>query len=252
MKKTVLLLTLAGTAGLSAAQNTPNEQELGRVLSSTPVINQVAVPRQVCSNESVPVQSQKSGAGAIVGAIAGGAVGNAIGGGNGRAAATFLGLLGGAVLGDRIEGPGPTQYGQVQNCATQTFYENRTTGYTVVYEYAGKQYSVLMPNDPGPYVKLQISPVSAAPSQPAPPVAQAPAEQQVIVQQPAPVYYSNQSYYQPYEQAPTYQAPVYQLPVYQQPTYQPYYRPYYPPVGVNLNFGWSSGSYYGHGHGHRY
>ena len=226
MKKTVFLLALAGTAGLSAAQ------EMGRVISSTPVVNQVGVPRQVCTTEAVPVQSQKSGAGAVIGGIAGGAMGNAVGGGSGRAAATILGVLGGAILGDRIEGSGPTQMQNVQNCTTQTFYENRTTAYNVVYEYAGKQYSVQMPSDPGPYVKLQISPVGA--SQPQAPLADG--------TQP----YYQQELAQPQQQVIT-QQPVYvavQPPVY--PTYY-YPRAYYPPVGVNLNLGWSRG-HYGHGH----
>ena len=61
------------------------------------------------------------------------------------------------MLGDRIEGYGPSHTQDVQRCSNQTFYENRTVGYSVVYEYAGKQYSVQMPNDPGPTVALQVS-----------------------------------------------------------------------------------------------
>jgi len=38
-------------------------------------------------------------------------------------------------------------------------YENRLTGYNVVYEFAGKQYNVQLPKDPGPTIKLQITPV---------------------------------------------------------------------------------------------
>ena len=48
-------------------------QEVGKVISSTPIIQQVAVPRQVCNNEQVVTGGQKSGAGAAMGAIAGGA-----------------------------------------------------------------------------------------------------------------------------------------------------------------------------------
>ena len=91
MKKIAILAALAGTAGLCAAQGAP--QEMGRVISSTPMVSQVGVPRQVCSNDSVPVQSQKSGAGALMGGLAGGAIGNAIGGGGGRAAATMIGIF---------------------------------------------------------------------------------------------------------------------------------------------------------------
>ncbi len=147
--------TVALAAPLSAHAN-----EYGRVLSSTPIVTQVAVPRQVCTQQPVAVRPQTSGAGAVMGAIAGGAMGNAIGDGSGRAAATLIGFVGGAMLGDRIEGSGPSEVRHVQQCTTQTFYENRTTGYQVVYEYAGKQYSVQMPNDPGSHVRLQITPVS--------------------------------------------------------------------------------------------
>jgi uncharacterized protein YcfJ len=136
-------------------------QETGRVLSSTPVIAQVAQPRNVCTTEQVAVQPQKSGAGALMGAVAGGAMGNAVGGGSGKAAATMLGIVGGAILGNNIEGAPVTQVQNVQHCGVQTFYEPRTVAYNVVYEYAGKQYSVQMPNDPGPTVQLQISPVGA-------------------------------------------------------------------------------------------
>ena len=143
-------------------------QEVGRVISSTPVIQQVAVPRQVCSTEQVAVAQPKSGAGAVMGAIAGGAIGNAVGHGGGQAAATMLGLMGGAILGDRIEGQGDTQLQNVQRCTSQTFYENRTVAYNVVYEYAGKQYTVQMPQDPGPTLQLQVTPVGAAPAAAAP------------------------------------------------------------------------------------
>ena len=44
-----------------------------------------------------------SGAGAVTGGVIGGVVGNQIGHGSGRAAATALGLVGGALLGNAIE-----------------------------------------------------------------------------------------------------------------------------------------------------
>lgn len=140
-------------------------QDMGRVLSSTAIITQTQVPRQTCTTETV-VQTgavaSKSGAGAVMGGVAGGVIGNAMGNGQGRAAATMLGILGGAILGNKVEGDNvqATNTPQtVQRCTTQTFLESRTTGYNVVYEYAGKQYSVVMPNDPGPSIQLQIAPV---------------------------------------------------------------------------------------------
>lgn len=139
-------------------------QEIGKVISSTPVIQQVAVPRQVCNENQVVTPGQKSGAGAVMGAIAGGAVGNQVGQGSGRAIATMIGIVGGAALGEKIEGPGTPEVRHVQNCTTQNFYENRTMGYNVVYEYAGKQYTVQMPQDPGPTVRLQVTPMVPPPS----------------------------------------------------------------------------------------
>ena len=40
-------------------------------------------------------------------------------------------------------------------CSTQTIYESRTVGYNVVYEHAGKRYTVQLPQDPGPTLRLQ-------------------------------------------------------------------------------------------------
>ena len=196
-------------------------QDVGRVLSSTPVVQQVTVPRQVCSNEQISYQGPKSGAGAVLGAIAGGAVGNAVGGrgGSGQAAATAIGIMGGAILGDNIERPGPERVENVQRCAVQNFFENRTVGYNVVYEFGGRQYSVQMPNDPGPTIAVQVSPVGSTP------VYQAPVAQ-VQVQAATTTYVAVEPprrYYAPY--------------------YAPHYAPYYPPLIVPFGF-------YRRGHGY--
>jgi len=162
---------LCSTPALAQTQTYPtnppaNAAEMGRVLSSIPVLTQVAVPRQVCTVEHITRDGQKSGAGALMGGIAGGAMGNAVGDGTGRAVATMIGIVGGAILGNNIEGGGQPQTQQVQNCRTETTYETRTQGYNVTYEYAGKQYTVQMPQDPGAWVQLRVSPV--LPSQPQP------------------------------------------------------------------------------------
>jgi uncharacterized protein YcfJ len=159
-------IQIALIAGLmtTCVSTATQAQEVGKVISSTPIIQQVAVPRQVCNTQQVVTGGQKSGAGAAMGAIAGGAIGNQIGNGSGRALATMAGIFGGAIMGDNIEGPGTPEVKNVQNCSTQTVYENRTMAYNVVYEYAGKQYTVQMPQDPGPTVRLQITPVAPPPN----------------------------------------------------------------------------------------
>jgi len=150
-------------------------QEVGRVISTMPIIQQVAVPRQVCTQQQVATQPRKSGAGSAMGAIAGGVVGNAIGKGEGNALATAIGLIGGAILGDKIEGSPPAEVHNVQSCTTQNFYENRTVAYNVVYEFNGKQYNVQMPQDPGPTVRLQVTPMISS-TQSAPPSVPYPAQ----------------------------------------------------------------------------
>ena len=225
MKKPVALC-LFGLAAAGAVQ----AQEFGRVISTTPVIQQVAVPRQVCSQQPVAVEQPNSGAGSLMGAIAGGAMGNAIGDGSGRALATVIGLVGGAIVGNRVEGSG-TQVQNFQQCSTQTYYENRAVAYNVTYEYAGRQYQVQMPNDPGPSIRLQVTPVGAT--------GFAPAEQPAMVlPPPAPVVMAPQI--QSYVTVP---APVVV------PSYY-YHRPYVP--NVSLHLGYVRGGHrhhYGH-HGH--
>lgn len=146
------------TTSQAQAQAPVQTPELARVLSSTPVVQAVGIPQRVCSTQAV-TSNEKSGAGAVMGAIAGGAVGNSIGGGSGKALATVAGVLGGAILGDRIEGGGQPKTENVTTCGRQMVYENRVVAYNVQYEYAGRTYSVQMPHDPGAYVQVQVSPV---------------------------------------------------------------------------------------------
>ncbi len=239
MKK-LFQTTLVLSASLAASQVWAADI-LARVISSTPVVQQVAVPRQVCSIQPMITEAPASGAGAVMGALAGGAMGNAIGDGGGRALATMIGLLGGAMVGNNIEG-NRRQVQNVQQCGTQTFYENRTSYFNVVYEYQGTQYSTQMANDPGQYVRLQITPIGAIGAAPQPGFAQSPDQtgQAQTYVQPAPVQQFQQVYTRPqviYQSAPVY---------YSQPYYvRPYYSPYYYP-GVSLNFGYSRG--YGHRH----
>lgn len=238
--KNTFVKTLAGSAIAAAAGlvclPASATDILARVISSTPVVQQVAVPRQVCNNEAIVTQAPKSGAGALMGALAGGAAGNALGNGGGRAAATMIGLVGGAMIGDRIEG-GNNQIQNVQQCTTQTFYENRPSHYNVVYEYQGTQYNTQMATDPGPYVRLQVTPVGAI--TPAPQAPQPAQPQPYFQPAPQPVYV------QPVVSAPVYPAYYAQPSYYAQPTY--YAPSYYPPIGLSLNFGYSR-NYGGHRH----
>ena len=163
MKQIIPFARLAGWASFPIAMMVAipaqAQQEMVHVVSSTPVMQQVPVTRQVCQDEAVTRGGQKSGAGALMGGIAGGAIGNAIGKGSGNALATGIGLFGGAILGNSIEGEAAPQTQMVRHCYPQTVYESRVSAYNVVYEFGGKEYSVQMPSDPGQYLQLQITPI---------------------------------------------------------------------------------------------
>jgi len=146
-------------AGLLAAGPLRAQTETARVISSTPIVQQVAVRRNACVDEMVTTDGQKTGAGAIMGSIAGGALGNAVSKGGGRVATTMLGLVGGAMLGDHIEGPGQPQSQLVRRCQPQTQLESHVAGYQVIYEFAGKQYGVQMPTDPGQFIQVRLTPM---------------------------------------------------------------------------------------------
>lgn len=152
--KTLSILTSLFAVNLSHAQ------EVGQVLSRTPVYQQVAVPRQTCTQAPALVPVQPSGVGAVIGAVAGGVLGSQLGGRDNQGLSTMAGVIGGAILGNQVEGRANTPV-PVTTCATQTVYENRLVGYNVVYEYAGKQYTVQLPQDPGATIPLQVTPVNS-------------------------------------------------------------------------------------------
>ncbi|MES2940840.1 MAG: glycine zipper 2TM domain-containing protein [Pseudomonadota bacterium] len=238
MKKAVL--SMMGLVAVAAGA-----QEVGRVVSTQPVVQQVAVPRQVCSQQQV-MQPQSSGGGALVGAVVGGLLGNTIGHGGGRAAATGLGAIAGAAVGNGIETRGYPQ--AVQQCSTQNMVENRTVGYNVTYEYAGRQYTVQMPYDPGPTVRLQVTPVGSGPA-PGYPAAQQPG----TVSAP-PMVSAPMSAPEAMEGAPVVvqAAPVVVPSTYVYPAstvvYPAYYPRYYaPPVSLSIGLG-----YWGGGHRHHH
>jgi uncharacterized protein YcfJ len=176
LTRPALALGLGGLALASSAFAGPQVGELvgapssssnviqARVVSSTPVVAQVAVPRQVCYDELQQQPARAGGAGALLGAIAGGAVGNAVGKGAGNALATGLGIFGGAILGDHVQNDGrQPQVQTVRRCEQQASYENRVVAYNVVYEYGGQRYSTQTTQEPGATIPLQVSITPAVP-----------------------------------------------------------------------------------------
>ncbi len=167
MKRTRNALELIAVLSLAAASNA-QATEFGRVLSAKQVVQTVGMPRQVCSTEPMLLETAPTGGGALAGAVVGGLAGNSVGGGGGQVIATMLGFLAGSVVGNQIEASRGPQLFDVEHCSVQNFTENRTVGWDVEYEYAGRQYAARLPNDPGATVPLDITPAGAAPIAPAP------------------------------------------------------------------------------------
>ena len=256
----VLLLAAVSMASPSQAQTpssrsrsydadataAPPAGERGTVISVTPIVQQVVVPRQVCHDEQVSVPQPPSGAGALFGAIVGGALGNSVGAGVGRAAATAVGVMGGAVAGNAMEAnTAPQQAQTMRRCTTESTYEDRTGSYSVVYEYGGRQYTTVMRRDPGRYVQVQVQAApddDGAPPQYAPPPRprSAPPPPVSSSRKPAPVYVDRGDY-------PRYAEPVYVPYPPPPPAYYYDYGPPPPPQAAQFGAGLVVGALIGYG-----
>ena len=84
-----------------------------------------------------------------------------------------MGAIAGAVIGDKVAANGGIfasndsyrdrdrdhdhRGREVQRCRTVDHFENRLTGYRVVYEYAGRSYTTVMQSQPGRQIPVQVS-----------------------------------------------------------------------------------------------
>ena len=152
-------------------------------------------------------------------------------------------------------------------CSTQMIYESRAVGYNVVYEHAGKRYTVQLPQDPGATLRLQAGAVEVASATVPVPASAPPSGTRIASVVPdgtAPTDVSNDPGLPPDTPmvAQPYPSPV--QVTYAYPGYAPEYASYYgspyfwDPVvslsldrayyGGRLHFG---GGWRGHGHGRR-
>ena len=206
MKRLLLVSGLVVVSGFAAAQ------EVGKVLSSTPVTREVGVRQPQCAPDASPRDA----------------------------------------------------------CRSVTLFETRTIGYKVVYEYAGKQYTAQLPEDPGPTVNLQITPaVASRPAAGSPPPAAA-AESRYEERWDADRDRSyrvlrssegwdadrDRGYSESYAVEPRYVERVvvspgyYPLGPYYHPTYSYYGAPYWPLLGLTIGYSRGFRGYGWHG-GHR-
>lgn len=164
-------------------------QEQARVLSATPVVEQVATPQQFCADEQVYSGQRTHGTGAIVGAVIGGVAGNAMGSSGGhythrghgprghrgyghhgyrhdsnRGTTTIVGAIAGGLIGHMIESSNSQpRYETVRRCTEEVTYTHHTVGYDVTYEYAGRRYTTRMAQHPGAWVPVSVQPQNYTP-----------------------------------------------------------------------------------------
>ena len=167
--KHIALAALLATTAVAAQAHTYFDN--ARVSNVEPRYESVRVPRQECSNQWVneprePRESRRSGVreygGAVLGGVAGAVLGHQVGGGHGRDAATAIGAVLGAFTGDRLANRGrwdePEQATrEVTSCRDVEDVQSRINGYQVTYEYRGQQFTTLMNENPGPFLKVRVS-----------------------------------------------------------------------------------------------
>ena len=252
--KTRTTATVALAAAALAAAASASAAEYGHVISATPILAATDGQRIACDERYV--QQRPSGGGALLGALIGGVVGNQIGHGFGRAAATGIGAVAGAAIGNHAETGGHPG----RDCRT-VGYENRVVGYDLVYEYRGQRYTTRTARDPGPRLAIDdrmaggaVPPASgygaydggyaeSAPNDIDP--YQGYEDPRSSYYAPAPAYSQPRPYYAP---APIHYAPA---PIYYQPapTYYVAPRPYY--YGPSISIGIQGGRHHHRHHGHR-
>lgn len=177
-KKNLILVSLL--AAVSTPALADRFDDYARVRSATPEYQRVNAPRQECSNEYIEsgrgYQSHSSDrspsyVGPILGGVTGALIGSQIGQGNGNKAAMAVAAIAGTVIGGNIQnsrrndndGYDDDRYRgrEVSRCRTVDSWENRLTGYRVVYEYAGRTYTTVMPENPGRRIPVRVSVVPA-------------------------------------------------------------------------------------------
>lgn len=129
-----------------------------RVVSSVPIRQAVtSAPRQECWTEYSDGSGGNQTAGAVIGGIAGGLIGHQIGSGRGNTAATIAGTVGGALAGNELGRRNNSDPRAVERCRTVSDYEDRVTGYDVVYRFQGREFTARLPYDPGAELPVNVT-----------------------------------------------------------------------------------------------
>lgn len=158
-------LAVAGEAGARPPyRNSPRADfyDYAKVVATTPIYEEVNTPRRECWSEQVGYERERerSYGGAIVGGLVGGVLGNQVGKGTGKTVATAVGAATGAIVGDNIDNDGHAASASrpryEERCRSVDRWDRRLTGYDVTYRYEGREYSAILPYDPGERVRVVV------------------------------------------------------------------------------------------------
>lgn len=128
-----------------------NEQLYQANVTSVRAVVDASGQRCWVEQEQVVTKPNNAGTtGGVIGAVLGGILGHQVGGGSGKDVATGLGVVGGALLGNRVgrDNAHPVTTTQnVQRCAAAP--QAQPTYWDVTYNFRGQEYRVQMTRDPG-------------------------------------------------------------------------------------------------------
>lgn len=179
MQRKTLLIALAALAAAPALAE--NFGDRARVVSVRPVQERIPVSREECWNDRVRTYEERRvtrtdtgapiGPGTVLGAVIGGVVGHQFGNSSGgRDRGTAAGAIVGGLVGNQVDRdngnvrPGdrvvevervPVER-NVERCRVVDEVREATIGYDVRYEYAGRNFSTRMPQDPGRFVRVNV------------------------------------------------------------------------------------------------
>ncbi|MCE9633652.1 MAG: hypothetical protein K8Q92_05660 [Methylophilales bacterium] len=163
---TALLMT--GAIALPAMSVSADEvyYETAQVISVNPRTETINVPHQECRTEyeqsgSSYNSGERNIGGSIIGGIAGGLLGGTVGKGKGRIVTSAIGAATGAIVGDRLgnSNNGYNSYSTrpIERCHSEDSWQTVTRGYLVTYRYNGRDYTTVMPNDPGETIRMRVT-----------------------------------------------------------------------------------------------
>lgn len=108
--RAVPMITLAITTAFACAgtASAADYTDTARVVSATPIVEQVREARQECTPSAPPPRApatERSVVAPIIGGVAGALLGSTVGKGRGRDVATAAGAIAGTIVGDRVGNP---------------------------------------------------------------------------------------------------------------------------------------------------